>query len=142
MTKGMCMYASSNACKFRKGNYRRLRTLVSRKGRCSMYITVKPVVVVGFIAVLAGGLRVPAIMSVGPVVMSKANVYKTYHLVINKRMGFTYISKPRFSKRLISFSRTVGHRRRCGARRNETGLTCRRNTARRNKYNRYKNSGW
>lgn len=116
--------------------------MAGRNGRCSIYMTVKPVVVVGFIYLLAGGLNVRAVIDVGPVVISKANVYNTYHLRINSRVGFTYMSKPRFSKRLISFSRTVGEDRVCGARRKHTLLGLRRNSARRNKYKRYKNSGW
>lgn len=114
ISSGCILIDSSNSAN--AGNFMAstLGSLVSSNRGCSLIVTVNPVPVVGFISGLAGRCKVGAVISVGPVVVSNAKVYKKYELAINNRAGFTYISNPRFSNRLISCSRTVRHNSVCG----------------------------
>lgn len=106
--------ASSNSCNAGNLIAGNIRDIVGHRG-ISLYIAVNPTIVVGFISTLAGGCRVPAITSLGAVVISKAKVYNTYHVAIKKGAGFIYISKPRFSTRRMSFSRVLVHLNTCGS---------------------------
>lgn len=97
----LVVVASSKDCN--RGNMMAMnvRGLVGRR-RVSGIFTVNPPVVVGFYYLLARGCGLSASMSLGAVVMSNANVYKTYHLAVNNGAGFIYVSNPRFSNTRMS----------------------------------------
>ncbi len=116
----LAIAASSNSCNVGNGIAVPLERTLRDNGGCSRIVAINPLVVVGFIITVAGPCGVPAAISVGPVVVSNANVYNNYHLAINNRAGFTYISKPSFSNFLVSFSRTVGHNADCHSFRHRT----------------------